>query len=95
MTLTKSDIIDSIYNQCGFSKTKSTELVEKILGRIKHSLESGEDVLISGFGKFCVKLKNIRRGRNPQTGDDMMLDARRIVTFSCSGVLKDKINGIG
>ena len=95
MALTKADIIDSIYNQCGFSKSKSTELVEAVLETIKKSLESGEDILISGFGKLCVNEKNERRGRNPQTGGDMILDARRIVTFRCSGVLKDKINEKG
>jgi len=56
------------------------------------ALEDGEDVLVSGFGKFCVKEKNKRRGRNPATGEDMMLDSRRVVTFKCSGVLKDRIN---
>jgi len=60
---------------------------------MKNTLENGEDILISGFGKFCVKDKKERRGRNPQTGEDKMLGARRVVTFKCSGVLKDKING--
>jgi len=95
MTLTKSDLIDSIYNQCGLSKTKSTETVEKVLQTIKQSLESGEDVLISGFGKFSVNDKKERKGRNPQTGDDLMLEARRVVTFKCSGRLTDKLNGKG
>ena len=95
MTVTKSSIINSIYNQCGLSKTKAIQLSESILEIIKQTLESGEDVLISGFGKFCVKEKNERRGRNPPTGDDLMLGARRVVTFRCSGVLKDKINGKG
>jgi integration host factor subunit alpha len=60
---------------------------------IKRTLESGEDVLISSFGRFCVKEKRKRRGRNPATGDDMMLEPRRVVTFKCSGKLRDKING--
>ena len=93
MTLKKSDLIDSIYNQCGFSKPKSTQIVENILGLIKGTLASGEDVLISRFGKFCVKEKRQRRGRNPATGDDMILGGRRVLTFKCSGTLKDKING--
>ena len=93
MSLTKANIIDSIYNNCDFSKNKSTELMESILETIKKSLESGEDVLISGFGKFCVKKKNERRGRNPHTGNDLTLEARRIVTFKCSGLLRDKMNG--
>ncbi|MBW1667007.1 MAG: integration host factor subunit alpha [Deltaproteobacteria bacterium] len=70
MALTKSDLIDSIYNQCGLSKSKSVQVAETILEIIKETLPSGEDVLISGFGKFSVKEKTERRGRNPQTGDD-------------------------
>ncbi len=60
---------------------------------IKRPLDSGEDVLISGFGKFIVKDKSERRGRDPQTGNDLMLGSRRVVIFKCSGVLRDKING--
>ena len=93
MTLTKSNIIESIYNQCDFSKSKSTQLVEAMLEIIKSSLQSGQSILISGFGKFEVKDKHKRRGRNPQTGDDLMLDARRVITFKWSGVLKDRVNG--
>jgi len=93
MTIIKDSIIDSICNQCGFSKTESIQLLESILEMIKQRLESGEDVLISGFGKFCVKEKNERKGRNPQTGVDLTLGARKIVTFKCSGRLRDKLNG--
>ena len=60
---------------------------------IKSALESGEDVLISGFGKFCVKEKRLRRGRNPATGEDMMLVPRKVITFRCSKLLREKING--
>jgi len=95
VTLTKVDLIDSIYNQDRLSKNKSTQLVESLLEIIKKTLENGEDVLISGFGKFCVKNKNERRGRNPQTGEDLMLNSRRVVAFRCSGRLRDKINGKG
>ncbi len=95
MTLTKADLIDSIYNQIDLPKAKSAHLVESVLEIIKKTLESGEDILISGFGKFSVKEKNDRRGRNPHTREDLMLDARRVVTFRCSGVLRDKINGKG
>jgi len=95
MTLTKVDLIDSIYNQLNLPKTKSAELVESLLEIIKKALENGEDVLISGFGKFCVKDKRKRRGRNPQTGEDLMLGERRVVTFKCSGVLRSKINREG
>jgi integration host factor subunit alpha len=68
-------------------------MLETLLELIKGNLEKGEDVLISGFGKFCVKKKNERRGRNPATGNDMLLDSRRVVTFRCSHLLRDKING--
>ena len=95
MTLTKANLVDSIYEQLDFSKTKSAQLVESLLEAIKKTLENGEDVLVSGFGKFCVKEKNERRGRNPATGEDLALGARRVVTFRCSTVLKDKMNGKG
>jgi len=95
MALTKADIVESIYNHCGCSKTQSNALLESILETIKMTLVSGEDVLISRFGKFCVKEKKERRGRNPQTGDKLMIGARRIITFRCSIVLRDKINGKG
>jgi integration host factor subunit alpha len=95
MTLTKDDIADSIYNQCGFSKTKSDQMVETILEAMKGTLESGEDVMISRFGKLSVNRKEPRRGRNPATGKDLTLEARRVVTFHCSPVLKGKLNGKG
>lgn len=93
MTLTKAMIIDVIHNQLGYPKNKSAELLEILLEIVKGTLEKGEDVLISGFGKFCVKDKQERRGRNPATGDDMLLDQRRVVTFRCSHLLRSKING--
>ena len=95
MTLTKDHIITSVQNHVGLSKTRSIELVEKLLEIIKETLESGEDVLISGFGKFCVKEKKERIGRNPHTGEDLMLGSRRIVNFKCSSPLKEKLNGSG
>ena len=95
MSLTKHHIINSIYNHLDFPKGISVDLVESFLEIIKKTLENGEDVLISGFGKFCVKEKHERRGRNPATGDGMMLGSRRVVTFKCSPVLKSKINGKG
>ena len=95
MSLTKADLINSTQNQCGLPKNKSINLVESLLELIKSTLESGEDVLITKFGKFCVKEKNERRGRNPQTGEDKMLGARRVVNFKYSQVLKGKINGKG
>ena len=92
MTLTKSQITDAIAKQNGFTKKQSTETVETILELIKSTLASGDDVLISGFGKFCVKEKLERKGRNPATGEDMMLAPRRVVTFRCSGKLRKKID---
>jgi len=92
MTFTKLDLIESIYNQLDLSKTRSAKVVDSLLEIIKRTLENSEDVLISGFGKFCVKDKRERRGRNPQTGDDMMLGERRVVRFKCSGRLRDRIN---
>ena len=92
MTLTKADIVEAIVEQNGFTLKKSTDTVETLLELIKGTLESGEDVLLSGFGKFCVKQKDARRGRSPATGEPMMLAPRKIVTFKCSGKLRDKIN---
>ena len=91
-TLTKAKIIDAVAESNGYTRKKSIETVETVLELIKHSLESGEDVLISGFGKFCVKKKRERRGRNPATGEDMMLAPRKVVTFKLSGKLKEKLN---
>jgi len=76
----------------GYPRNQAIELIETLLELIKSKLAAGEDVLISGFGKFCVREKRERRGRNPATGEDMMLEARRVVTFKCSGQLRDKIN---
>jgi integration host factor subunit alpha len=92
MTLTKFNLIDAIAEQNGFTRKRSTETVEIIIEMIKSKLASGEDVLISGFGKFYVREKRERRGRNPATGKDMTLAPRRVVTFKCSGKLRDKIN---
>jgi len=92
MALTKAQIIGIIQNHLGLHRKKSSEIFEAFLGIIKKTLANGEDVLISGFGKFCVKEKKERKGRNPATGEDMMLAPRKIVTFKCSGKLRDKIN---
>ncbi len=92
MALTKEKLINSIYHQVGLSKTQSRAVVETLLELIKKTLESGEDLLISGFGKFMVKEKSARRGRNPQTTEDLELRARRVVVFKTSGVLREKIN---
>ena len=91
-TLTKAQIVDAVAERSGYTRKKSIEIVEILLELIKQSLESGEDVLISGFGKFCVNQKNKRRGRNPATGKDMMLRRRKVVTFQCSRKLREKLN---
>jgi len=92
MTLTKAQLAEIIAEQNGFAKNKSIEIVENLLDIIKQTLAGGEDVLVSGFGKFCVKQKGPRRGRNPATGSDLMLQARKVVTFKCSGKLRDRVN---
>lgn len=93
MALTKHDIVEQVYNKLGFPKNQSVATVEALLELIKVTLASGEDVLVSGFGKFCVKKKNERKGRNPATGEDAILPARRVVTFKCSGKLRKTVNG--
>jgi len=90
--LTKAQLIDAIAEANGFPRKQATDTVEALLEIIKKTLESREDVLISRFGKFCVKQKEERRGRNPATGGDMTLPPRKVVTFKCSGKLRDKIN---
>ncbi|MBT8352419.1 MAG: integration host factor subunit alpha [Deltaproteobacteria bacterium] len=93
MSLTKAHLIERIRSNNDLSLKQSTDIVENTIDIIKNALTSGEDVLISGFGKFRVKQKVERIGRNPATGDDQILPARRVVTFKCSGKLRDKING--
>jgi integration host factor subunit alpha len=89
---TKSDLVNAVAEANGFPQNKSAEIIEALLDLIKTKLAAGEDVLISGFEKFCIKKKRERRGRNPATGEDLMLEARRVVTFKCSGQLRDEIN---
>ncbi len=93
MALTKAEIIESIQQQLGFPKKQSNDVVEQLIETIKSTLASGEDVLVSGFGKFSVNDKKERRGRNPATGDSMMLRPRKVVTFKCSGKLRRRVNG--
>ena len=92
MTLTKAHLVDSIHNQLGLHKNQSVQALESILEIIKKTLENGEDVLITGFGKFYVKEKKDRRGRNPATGEDLMLESRRVVWFKCSDKLRERMN---
>jgi integration host factor subunit alpha len=95
MTLVKENLIQALYDQVGLSKQQSKALLDSVFELIKKSLESGDDVLISGFGKFTVRVKAPRKGRNPATGGDLPLNGRRVVTFKCSGVLRKKLDGEG
>ncbi len=92
--LTKSQIIQNIHKifQGRYTKQKSIETVETLLEIIKRNLETGDDLLMSGFGRFCVKEKKARKGRNPATGEPLILDKRRVITFRCSGKLKKRLN---
>ena len=92
MALTKADIVAAVQAEIGFTKKQSFDIVESFLELIKSKLESGENVLVSGFGKFCVNQKSERRGRNPATGEDLMLEPRRVVIFKCSGKLRERVN---
>jgi integration host factor subunit alpha len=92
MSLTKTNIVDTIQENLGLPKNQSTEIIESLIEIIKSTLASGEDVLISGFGKFCVNEKRERRGRNPATGEDLMLKPRKVLTFKCSGNLRERVN---
>jgi len=90
--MTKADIVEQIYERVGFSKKESAELVELVFDLIKDTLEEGEKIKIAGFGNFIVKEKADRRGRNPQTGEEITISARKILTFKPSQVLKASIN---
>ncbi len=93
MTFTKADIVEEIWTKSQLTKKQYSKTVETLLEIMKETLASGEDVLISGFGKFCVKEKTERKGRNPATGEDMILAPRKVVTFNCSGKLRERVNG--
>ena len=95
MTITRDRLVKSVQESAELPKNLSNGVVESLFEIMKKTLENGEDVLISGFGKFCVKNKDERRGRNPKTGESMMLGARRVVSFKSSPVLRDKVNGKG
>ena len=92
VTLTKAQIVEKLFARNLFTKGESAQIIETLFELMKESLERGDDVLISGFGKFCVRAKHQRRGRNPQTGEPVMLDSRKVVTFKCSVILKEKVN---
>ena len=92
MALTKTDIVERLFMEMGLPKAKSIQIVEHLIESIKQTLESGDDLLVSGFGKFCVKHKQARKGRNPATGQTAILPARRVITFKCSGQLRNRVN---
>ena len=92
MTATRDSIVEAVSGETGFPKSRSVEIVETLIEIIKEALESGDDVLVSGFGKFKVREKKARKGRNPATGEGVILEPRRVVTFHCSGKLRKKIN---
>lgn len=95
MAHNKAEIVDALYDLLGYPRKQCIEIVESLVEIIKANLTSGDDLLISGFGKFCVREKGARRGRNPMTGEDVTLRPRRVVTFRCSTKLRDRVNGTG
>jgi integration host factor subunit alpha len=90
--MTKIDIVEKIHTKIGFSKKESSDLLESLLSIMKETLESGEKIKVAGFGNFEIKQKKDRIGRNPQTGDSITIEARRILTFKPIAVLKQAIN---
>jgi len=93
LTLTKQTIIEKISEEINQSPPEAKDTIEHLLEIMKSTLASGEDIMLSGFGKFQVNEKAPRKGRNPATDEEMMLDGRRVVTFKCAGVLRDRVNG--
>jgi len=93
MTLTKKDIIEKIAEDIDLPLDQSHDIVESFIEIIKSTLESGGDILVSGFGKFCINEKNTRKGRNPATGEEVMIPAKKVISFNCSGKLRERING--
>lgn len=92
MALTKADIVESLYQKVGFSKKEAADLVELVFDQLKNTLANGQKVKISGFGNFMVREKRTRVGRNPQTGEQIEISARRVLTFRPSQVLRSEVN---
>jgi integration host factor subunit alpha len=90
--MTKADIIETIYEKVGLSKKESSHIIEQIFEIIRSAMENGEKVKISGFGNFNIRSKKLRRGRNPQTGEEIEISARSVLTFKASPVLKKVLN---
>ncbi|MBM4282484.1 MAG: integration host factor subunit alpha [Deltaproteobacteria bacterium] len=93
--MTKADLVEAVHRTMGFSKKESGEIVERVFESMKHTLEQGDDLKISGFGKFDIRRKNARRGRNPKTEENLTIAARTVVTFKASHVLKQRVAGEG
>ena len=93
MALTKADVVQNLMDRNGYTRTQASDLLETLLELIKTTLSSGEDVMVSNFGKFQVREKSQRRGRNPATGQAMLLEPRRVVTFQCARKLRETVNG--
>ena len=92
LSLTKDKLITLLQTQIGLDKQESGQMLESLFGIMKGTLANGEDLLITGFGKFCVRQKNARRGRNPQTKESLVLAPRKVLVFKTSGVLRNRIN---
>jgi integration host factor subunit alpha len=94
-TMTKADIVEIIYEKVGFSRKESAEIVDLVFDLMKETLEGGDKIKISGFGNFVVRQKRSRKGRNPQTGTEIEISARRVLTFKPSQVLRKALNPMG
>ncbi|MGB9698494.1 MAG: integration host factor subunit alpha [Thermodesulfobacteriota bacterium] len=90
--MTKADLVETIYEKIGFSRKESAEIVDLVFDLMKETLENGEKIKISGFGNFLVRQKRSRKGRNPQTGEEIEISARRVLTFKPSQVLRKALN---
>jgi integration host factor subunit alpha len=90
--MTKADLVETIYEKIGFSRKESAEIVDLVFDLMKETLEGGEKIKISGFGNFVVRQKRSRKGRNPQTGKEIQISARRVLTFKPSQVLRKALN---
>ncbi len=93
MTLTKANIVDSVYDRTQVTKKEASDYVNEVLELMKETLEAGEEIKVSGFGKFEVRKKGERIGRNPRTGDEILIPERKVLRFKVSQVLKDELNG--
>jgi integration host factor subunit alpha len=92
MAITKIEIVNMLYEHIGLPKNKCVSIMESVFEIIKSELEKGNDVMVSGFGKWTVNSKKARKGRNPQTGKGLTIKARKVVTFRPSAVLRDELN---